>query len=375
MKHFLATFLLLTLVFSGCAITSISDVDYVDEIKIGFIGPLSGEGASYGIPIKNAVEMAVADINNNGGIKGKDIVMTYEDGECTEAGGSRAATKLIFEDKIKLIIGGVCSGETLAAAKIADPAGAIMITPSSSSPVVTMAGDYIFRNTPSDADLGKALASMVSRQYKKVAIFSENTEYAIHLEEVFTEELIRNGGEVVEYQIFYDYTTNFQEMVTKALAAKPEAIFINPQSESVGGNLLREIYKQNNNIPLYGTNVLSGATALKTAGEAAEGIVVVDNPPLDPNNQLAQQCLADYSSQYGEPTFDFYLGAAYDDIHLLAEAIKSVGLDTAKIKNYLYKMKNYSGVIGDYRFDGNGDIVWIDYSFKEIKQGEAVEVQ
>lgn len=319
--------------------------------------------------------MAVDEINSSGGIKQHTkIEMIYEDGECEEDAATKAATKLIYEDKIKYIIGGVCSGETLAAAKIADPAGVIMITPSSSSPVVTLAGEYIFRNTPSDADLGKALAGLVSQKYDTTAVITENTEYAIHLRDVFVQEYENNGGQVLSDELFYSYTSDYSDVIKQAFAQNPQAIFINPQSETAAGKIIKAIVALNPDMPLFGTNIAGGNTALDIAGPAAEGLIIVDNPPLKKSNPAAVQFLDNYNQQYDATTFEFYVGAAYDGIYLFAQALEKVGTDTENIKNYFYKLKNYHGVIGDYRFDSNGDLVLIEYSFKEIKDGQPVEV-
>ncbi|MFA4931028.1 MAG: penicillin-binding protein activator [Patescibacteria group bacterium] len=366
--------ILFVVLFSGCTISTINELDYVDEIKIGFIGPLSGDMESYGLPIKNSVEMAVNDINDAGGIRKKDIKMFYEDGKCEEDSAREAARKLVYEDKVNAIIGGVCSGETLAAAEITEPAGVVLITPSSSSPVVTLAGDYVFRNTTSDADLEKAMASHISKNYQTIAVISENTEYAQHLHDVFVDEYENNGGAIVVDETFYSYTTDFSDIINEIKKSSAEAVFINPQSETAGGNIIKLASTSKLNLPLFGTNVVAGATALSIAGPTADGVVVIDNPPLDKSNPTAQDFLKRYQQLYGTPTFEFYLGAAYDDVSLLAQAIEEIGLQGENIKNYFYKLKNYSGVIGDYRFDSNGDLVWIQYSLKEIKGGSVVEV-
>lgn len=374
MKKIFSLLIMFSLLISGCTISSVNQLDYIDIVKIGFIGPLSGDQESYGVPIKNAVEIAVSEINKNGGVGGKvPIEIIYEDGKCEEESAKGAARKLVFEDKVHAIIGGVCSGETLAAADITDAAGIVMITPASSSPVVTLAGDYVFRNTPSDADLGKAMAVHISKKYDKVAAISENTEYAQHLREVFMEELESRGDEVVLDETFYTYTSDFSDIISEIKKSDAEAIFINPQSEIAGGKIVKLASELN--LPLFGTNVVAGAEAIKIAGDAAEGVVVVDNPPLDAGNDLAQEFLSKYNQIYGEPTFEFYLGAAYDDVYILSQAIEKVGTEGEKMKDYLYSLKNYSGVIGDYRFDSNGDLVWIEYSIKEIQDGQAVRTE
>ena len=139
-----------------------------DIITIGFIGPLTGDAVSYGEPISNGVRMAVDDINQAGGVNGKMLEVIYEDGRCTNEDALNAAQKLVNIDGVKMIIGGACSGETLAMLPVTEAAGVVVISPSASSPDLTGAGRFFFRNSPSDAEGGRKLAELVGQQYTKV---------------------------------------------------------------------------------------------------------------------------------------------------------------------------------------------------------------
>lgn len=375
MRKFVVIMLILLLGTAGCKVVSINEFDTVEEVKIGFVGPLSGDASSYGDPIYNAVELAVSEINNSGGINGKPINLIAEDGLCDETGATNAVNKLVNQNKVKFIIGGVCSGETLAMAPILNKTKVLSISPSSSSPDVTFAGDFVFRNTPSDADIGKALASVISKKYKTIAVISESTDYATDLRNVFVEEYQKNGGKVIYDELYSTMDSDYEKYLTEIKSLTPQAILINPQTEASGGKIVKQIFELGITTPLFGTNVVAGDTALKIAGKNAEGIVIVDNPSLDENNMTAFTFLRNYKKNYGEPSFEFYLGAAYDAVYLYKQAIEEHGFDTEEIRDYLYNLKNYSGVIGDYRFDKNGDLVWIDYSVKEIIDGEAVDIK
>ncbi len=374
MKKILSIALALLLFATGCKVVSINEWDKVDEVKIGFVGPLSGDAKSYGEPILNAVKLAVDEINQSGGIMGKQIKLIAEDGLCEENGAQMAAQKLIDTEKVKFIIGGVCSGETLAIAPLLNSSQAVAISPSSSSPDVTLAGDFIFRNTPSDADIGKALANLISKQYKTVAVISESTDYAIDLRNVFKEEYEKAGGKLVYDGLYSTMDSDFKSYIGEIKAKNPQAILINPQTEASGGKIVKQIFEAKLDTPLFGTNVVAGATALEIAGKDAEGIKIVDNPSLDRDNVVADNFLTNFTAKYGQPTFEFYLGAAYDGVYLFKQAMVSEGYDADLVKNYFYNLKNYSGIIGDYRFDKNGDLVWIQYSVKEIKDGQVIEI-
>jgi len=344
-----------------------------EPIKIGWIGPLTGDAISYGEPIKNAVVLAVEEINNSGGINGQPIKMIYEDGQCSGSGAVSAAQKLINIDKVKIIIGGVCSGETLAIAPIIEEAEVLVLSASASSPDITTAGDYIFRNNPSDDAAGKDLAQLIIKKYSKVAVISENTDFAQGNKRVFEETFKSLGGEIVISEDFNPDIKDFRSSLTKIKGSDAEALLISPQTEIAGGNIINQVKALGINLPLYGNVVLSGNKVFEIVGKNAEGMITVVLPGVSKDNPIAEEFLTKYQEKYGELTFEFYLGAAYDDVYILKQAITEVGLDTQRIKDYLYELKDYSGVIGTYGFDENGDLLGLEYDIKQVQDGQFVE--
>lgn len=346
-----------------------------EPIKIGFIGPLTGDAASIAEPARNSIAIAVEEINSSSGIDGRMIAIIYEDGKCNGKDAVNAAQKLVNVDKVKIIIGGLCSGESLSILPITEPAKILVLSPTASSPELTGAGKFFFRNNPSDADGGKALAKLIIEKYKKAAIISENTDYAQALGKVFVNSFRSLGGEVVANESFASETRDFRSLLTKIKAANPEAILINPQSDITGGTIIKQAKELGITAPLYGNTLLAGSKAIEIAGASAEGMILIDAPGLSDNNPKAVKLLSDYRSRYGKTTLEFYIGAAYDDVYILAQAISEVGTDTEKIRDYLHGIKNYNGVIGTYGFDENGDLAGIKYTVKEIKNGKATEVK
>src|SRR3989338_6431973 len=111
-------------------------------IKIGFIGPLTGDIAGIGADMLNGVQVAVDEVNADGGINGRQIELIAEDGRCNGADAASAAQKLVNVDNVFAIVGAGCSSETLAAAPIVNDGKVVMISPVSSSPEVSAAGDH-----------------------------------------------------------------------------------------------------------------------------------------------------------------------------------------------------------------------------------------
>ena len=347
-----------------------------EPIVIGFIGPLTGDAVSYGEPISNAVRLAVDEVNQNGGINGRVLEVIYEDGKCTGRDAVNAAQKLVNVDNVEIIIGGVCSGEALAILPITEQNNVLVLSPSASSPDLSSAGEYFFRNNPSDDSGGAFLANIIrGDNHKSVAVISENTDYAQALRRVFTEQFVEGGGEIVADESFVPGTSDFRSILTKIKATAPDAIFINPQLEDAGGNIAKQITELAIDAQLYGSNILSGFKAIEVGGESVDGIKLFDNPGLNPSNQKANSFLTNYQEQYGDLSIEFYLGAGYDAVYLLAQAIREVGTDTDALQSYLDDLRSFDGVIGMYSFNEYHDLAGINHVLKRVENGEVITVE
>ena len=134
--------------------------DRVEEkvVKIGAILPLTGDAAKYGESAKEGIELAIKEINAEGGVKGHKIEIIYEDSQGLPTTGVSAFQKLITSNRVPAVIGGLFSSVTLAIAPIANREHVVVLSPTSSAPAITKAGDYIFRNCASDIFEGKIMA-------------------------------------------------------------------------------------------------------------------------------------------------------------------------------------------------------------------------
>lgn len=120
------------------------------EIKIGAILPLTGDSALYGESIKKGIDLAVEQINSEEGVKGRKVTVIYEDSKAVPSVGVASFQKLISIHRVPVVIGDAVSSVTLAIAPIAEKNKVVILSPLSSAPAITEAGDFIFRNVPSD---------------------------------------------------------------------------------------------------------------------------------------------------------------------------------------------------------------------------------
>ena len=340
-------------------------------IKLGFIGVLSGDGAPYGETEKNAVEIAVKEINDNGGINGRKVEIVYEDGKCNGKDAISAIQKLLSIDKVNIILGATCSAETLAIAPIAEQNKVLLFSAFSSSPLVTDAGDYTFRNGPSDADIAKLDANVIVAKYKKVAMINENTDYSQGVRGVMNKIFTEKGTSVIYDENYNSGTKDFRSILTKAKAANPDVIYINPGTDTkAGGVIVKEARELGILTPLNGNFSLASQDSLTAGGKYMNGVVSTDGTDL---SQKGKDLIAKYKEAYGkDPSVPYEMGSSYDRVYIIKQAIESVGTNPTKIKDYLYKMPDYSGAVGTYHFDKNGDVVGVGYISVLLQDGKKI---
>ena len=340
-------------------------------VKIGFIGPLTGDAASIGQNEQAAVQLAVDEVNKAGGINGQPMQVIYEDGQCTGTAASTAANKLINVDNVPVILGGVCSGETMAFMATAEKAKTVVLSPCSSNPAITNAGDYIFRNYPSDNYQGTFAANYIYNTLgkKKVALLYTQIDYAMGIRSVFIDAFKKLGGTIVADESGAQGSTDFRTQLTKVKNANPELIYsLAMQGET--SVIIKQAKEVGITVPFFGADAWGDAKLWSGLGSAGEGdmYTTVATP-------LTATFIADMKAKTGGET-TICSPEAYDSIKILAQVISKVGVDPTKIKNELYKTVYNGGVSADkISFDSNGDLVGANYSVYIVHNGVASVVK
>jgi branched-chain amino acid transport system substrate-binding protein len=337
----------------GSAVTSDSG-----PIKIGGIEALTGDAAVLGIPQGKAMQLAVDQVNKDGGINGRMLELVSEDGKCDPQAGGTAAQKLVSVDKVAVIVGGSCSGETLAAAAITEPAHVVLISGSATSPKISTAGDYVFRTIPSDALAGKVAATYAYKQLnaRKVAVISELTDYAQGLRNVYKDSFTALGGTIVADETYTTGDTDFRTQILKIKQANPDVIYVVPQSPTPGIAIMKQLHENGIKAKLTTAEVLLDRDAIKGAGATLEGVIGVEAGVDYQNNPQAKAYAAAYKAKFNEDPGTFSANA-YDAITLVINAMKANNgkVDTNQIRDYLYNVKNWPGAVGSITMDKNGD--------------------
>lgn len=309
-------------------------------IKIGVTLPLTGDVANFGIDSQNAINMAVEEINSQVGVNGKNITLIFEDDKCDGKESVKTVSKLINVDKVSAIIGPFCSAALLPAAPLAENAKVIMFSGSATNARITQAGDYVFRNIPSDAFQGKFAAEFVFNTLKarKVAVEYANEEYSVGLKDVFTQRFTELGGQIVLSQAHDRGAADLRTQITKIRDTSADLVYLAAFPVD-GGNFMRQTKDLGLKTNVLGSEALNDPQVIEIAQESANGLMFTTPKPL-----TTQEFKNKFQSKFGkEPLVfsDYY----YDVVYLLANTMKACGENSECIKNELYKVKDYKGVL------------------------------
>ena len=339
-----------------------------DPFTIGVMESVTGPGETYGRVAVQAKQVAVDEINEAGGINGRMLELIVEDSKCNAQDSITAYNKLTDVDGVKIILGTSCSGAMLGAAPLAEAEGVILFSGLATNPDIATAGDYIFRTSMNDAQLGIDTGNVMwADGIRTVATITEATDYAEGVRLTSVAQFEKQGGRVVAEERYASDATDFRTQLTKLLSENPDAIHVAAQSEFTGGTILKQLRELNYDGPIYSEIVPVGATALEIAGDGATGVkaIIAD---IDPANARGQEVLANFRERYGYITLPWYLGSAYDDVYITAECLKKTGddQDADGFRDCLYDI-TWSGAIGDgYGFDSNGEVTGLTNVVVEV---------
>lgn len=349
MTALLLVLLLMGSVLTGCGGTSVNS----NEIKIGEIAPLTGGASSFGQSAAKGVDLAVEELNANGGILGKKVVLVKEDSKSEPAEAANAAKKLIEQDGVTAIIGETTSSNSLAVAPIAQASKVPMITPTSTNPQVTEIGDYIFRVCFIDPFQGVMMSKFAveNLKAKKAAIFTDVTsDYSKGLAEVFKANFTKLGGQVVAQESYVQKDTDYNAQLTKIKAANPDVIFI-PGYYTEVGLIAKQARQLGIQQAFLGADGWDSPKLTEIAGKATNNGFFSNHYSTEDRDPVIQKFVAKFQEKYGQAP-DAFAVLGYEATMMLADAITRAGeVDKEAIKNALTSTKDFQGITGKISID------------------------
>jgi branched-chain amino acid transport system substrate-binding protein len=372
-RYSLGFLIVVLLVGAGCATVNTStNAKNTEPIKIGFIGPLTGDIADIGENIKAAVEIAQKEINGKGGVLDRNLEIIYEDGQCGSKQATLAGQKLINIDKVKYILS-FCSDEVLAIAPIAEENKVIIIAPIATNPSITDAGDYIFRFIPSDNFQGKFSAEYIFNDLgkKNIAIvFNNDKNWSTGVKNEFEKRFKEIGGNIViEEGVDSESRDNLSELA-KIKNSDAELLYF-PAYVDSSIISFRQLKQLNFNKPIFGGDSIDDASIPEKAQGAEEGVMFT----LTQISELPESFKNAMKEETNSENITSYAPRSYDAVYILTDIMKKTGDDPDKVKSELYNLKDYKGIADTYTMDKNGDMVSANFVVKQFKDGKIVEVK
>jgi len=340
------------------------------ELKIGAILPLTGDAASWGERGKKGIDLAIKEINERGGIKGRKLRVIYEDTQASPKLGAAAMKKLATIDKVPVVIGDIVSATTLAAAPIAEKNKVVLLSPTASAPAITQAGDFIFRIWPSDLAEGTAMAKFAWEQgFRNVGVLYIQNDYGVGLKDVFSKKFSQLGGSVPMALGYKPDETDFRSYLTKLKRAGPEAIYLISYYKD-GALAVKQARELGVELQFLGTTAIEDPKFLELAGQAAEGLIYPLASGYDPKSEeeIVQKFKANFKKLYGEEP-GFVEAQCYDAVKVVAHSIREGGFTGPEIQKAMAKIEGFKGVTGVITFNENGDVIK-PVTMKVIKGGK-----
>lgn len=327
-----------------------------DSYKIGFIGPMTGDNANYGIRISNAVKLAVDEINEKGGINGKPVDLIIEDSEGSTEKGLASIEKLANQDKIVGLIGPVFTGVAFAVGERVQAEGIPMITPSATHKDITAIGDYVFRTVVSDGLQGEVAGSYFYNElgYRNIGVLYVKNDYSQGLYQGMSESFKACGGTIGAVETAQLGDKDFKTQLTKLKASGVEAIYI-PNYTVEMAQILEQAAQLGITADFLSCDGFSDPEIYKLAPDYTDGVIYIGPAQVEQSDKY-QAFYSKYKELYGEGP-DSFSTNGYDAAYVMFDALSRFDGSRASLRDAIASTKDFEGVNGLINFKENGDLV------------------
>ncbi|RUM40233.1 MAG: amino acid ABC transporter substrate-binding protein [Desulfobulbus sp.] len=356
------------------------------DVTVGFLGGFTGPSKNLTPSIFKAAKLAIKNVNNQGGVlDGQKIILPFADTTCGEAAAAvAAATELVNGKKVVALVGGLCSGATISAAKdVAIPGGVTMVSPSATSPAISALddNDLVFRTVPSDIYQGSVMARLLlSKGIKNIAITYVDNDYGKGLASALSDNFTAAGGKVAANQGHKEGKDDYSALVNKLASSGVNTLVVIAYANGSGKTILRQAVEAGGFSQFVGGDAMVNNKLITAIGSDKLRGMIATKPGRSDSNGAREFTRLAWKAGIN-PTATF-AAQSYDAAFLLALAIEKSGKvernglskalrDVAsapgevilpgewkKAKALLKAGKpiNYEGAAGSLDFDPAGDV-------------------
>lgn len=326
-------------------------------IPVGVIASRTGAAASYGDRVVKGVDIALAELERGEG-PGARFRLVYRDDATHPDVGAQAARELIEKEGVRMIVGAVSSPVTLRIAPIAEASRTLLLSPTASAPAVTGAGEWVFRNYPSDVLEGASLADFaLDAGLRRVAVVAVGHDFGAVRAAAFRERFSGAGRQVVRTEVFDERdAASFEGVASRLAGLGLDGVYLVGFGADTAA-MLRAIRSAGIRALVLATSSVTAET-IRAAGAAAD-LLVFPKSAFDPGSpEPATRAFVEaYRARYGEEP-DTFAAHGYDALKLLAAAVERAGsAEPEKVRSALRTIEDWRGACGPVAFDENGDVV------------------
>ena len=298
-------------------------------IVIGGSGPLTGSAAQYGVAVKNAAQLAVDEINKDGGVNGVKFKLVFEDDEADPGDKAVNAYNALKDKGMQIMLGTVTTGSCLAVIDKTKQDNIFQITPSASAQDV-IKNDNTFQVCFTDPNQGKASADYIADNNiaKKIAIIYDNSDaYSSGIYNTFKAEAAEKGLDIVTEQSFTkDSKTDFSAQITAAKSAEAELLFL-PIYYQEASLILAQCKSADYSPKFFGCDGLDGILSVDNFDKSlAEGVMLLTPFAADASDDATQKFVKAYKEKYNNETPNQFAADAYDGIKIIAKLVEKEGI-------------------------------------------------
>jgi branched-chain amino acid transport system substrate-binding protein len=351
--------------FAGCSSSGTDE----NTIKLGFIGPKTGDAAIYGTSAEAGAMLAVDEINANGGINDKQIELIAYDTKADQTEAVNAYNRLRDQDGIVALIGGTLSGETLAMKDIMLQDNMPVLTPTATAVDVTVDAPNVFRACFLDDYQGEAAANFaVDSLGSKTAalLIGVGNPYSEGVSAAFEKAFVAKGGSILGTESYGMTDKDFSAQLTKIKDLNPEVIFVPDYVQTVGP-ILQKAKEMGITATFVGADGWDGVQV--EYADAAQGNYFTNHYAADSPSETVQNFIKAYEVA-NDSVPNSFSALGYDAVYTMAAAIETAGSTEADAIITALGSTEHLGVTGNLKFDANGDPKDKEVTIIKIDGGE-----
>ena len=341
----------------------------VADVVVGLGAPITGPYASFGEQLRRGAEMAVQDINDQGGVLGQKIKLELGDDACDPKQAVAVANQLVNKGVV-FVDGHFCSGSSIPASDVYSEEGVLQISPASTNPKLTERGlESVFRTCGRDDQQGQVAGDFIADNFKgkRIAIVHDKQAYSKGLADETKKQLNKRGVIEAMYEAVTPGEKDYSALVSKLKANKIDVLYYGGY-HTEAGLIIRQMRGQGLETVMVSGDALVTEEFWGITGEAGEGTLVTfsPDPRKDPNNKVLVER---FRKQGYEPeAYTLYSYATMQVWKQAAEAANST--KPADVIKVLRSGKKFKTTLGEIGFDKKGDVAAPGYVFYKWSKGK-----